>query len=65
MKSNSNQFSGIDLTEVSFHPTLTLRCKTKQFASGVWYYTVILAFVLGLPAAACLAIERVQHFFAH
>lgn len=65
MKSNVDHFSGVDLTEVSFHPASTFRSKTKKFASGVWYYIVVLGFVLGLPAITCLTIERVQHFFAH
>jgi hypothetical protein len=65
MTSKIEQPSGLNLSEVSFHPAPTLRCKGKRFVSGLWYYLLLLAFVVGLPAATCIVIERAQHFFAH
>ncbi len=59
IKTGASQSEFGDISMISFHPELTLRCKAKSLISGMWYFLLTLLFFCGLPALAVWFMDAV------
>jgi diacylglycerol kinase len=57
MKSNTTLPDAVDLFSADFHPTQTLKGRVKKFMSALVYLTLLMLFVLGLPAVSLAAMN--------
>jgi hypothetical protein len=55
----TNSLSPDGLLAAAFNPERTLKGQFKGFFSGVWYYSVAMAFFLGLPVLTVWVLDVV------
>ena len=65
MKSNATLPESVDLLAITFHPEQTLKSKMKRIITGFFSLTLLMLFVLGLPAVSSAAVSLLPRLLGH